>query len=125
MFQPSMVPFGISLENTSNKGGGSCYNLDEILKISEFCRKNKLGIHLDGARIFNALVATNQKAIDYGKAFDSISVCLSKGLGAPIGSILLGNKDFIYESKRIRKFQNHNSAMDVCQNILAPTHHKS
>lgn len=93
----------ISLENTSNKGGGSCYSLDEILKISEFCRKNKLGIHLDGARIFNALVATNQKAIDYGKAFDSISVCLSKGLGAPIGSILLGDKDFIYESKRIRK----------------------
>ena len=93
----------VALENTANKGGGSCYNLDAILEISEFCRNNKLGLHLDGARIFNALLATNQKATDYGKAFDSISVCLSKGLGAPIGSVLLGNGNFIYESRRVRK----------------------
>ncbi len=93
----------IALENTSNKGGGSCYDMQSIVEISDFCRKNNFGIHLDGARIFNALVATNQNPIEYGKAFDSISICLSKGLGAPIGSVLLGKEDFIYNAKRVRK----------------------
>jgi len=93
----------ISLENTVNKGGGACYSMDSIFEISNFCRNNNLAFHLDGARIFNALVKTNQKPLDYGKSFDSISICLSKGLGAPVGSILLGSRDFIYESKRVRK----------------------
>ena len=93
----------ISLENTCNKGGGSCYDISEIKKISNFCRSNNLGIHLDGARIFNALIATKQNPLDYGKFFDSISICLSKGLGAPVGSVLLASEKFIYDSKRVRK----------------------
>jgi len=93
----------IALENTCNKGGGSCYDMIKIKEISNFCRENKLAIHLDGARIFNALIATKQNAFEYGKAFDSISICLSKGLGAPVGSVLLGSKKFIYNAKRVRK----------------------
>ena len=93
----------VSLENTVNKGGGVCYSMESIFDISHFCRNNNLAFHLDGARIFNALVKTNQDPLNYGKSFDSISVCLSKGLGAPIGSILLGSQDFIYEAKRVRK----------------------
>ncbi len=93
----------VALENTCNKGGGSCYEMDSILEISDFCREKNMRTHLDGARIFNALVATNQNPIEYGKAFDSISICLSKGLGAPIGSVLLGSEDFIYNAKRVRK----------------------
>jgi threonine aldolase len=93
----------ISLENTSNRGGGSCYDWEEICKISEVCSERRLALHLDGARLFNALVARNQKPEDYGKVFDSISVCLSKGLGAPVGSLLLGKKDFIKNARRIRK----------------------
>jgi len=93
----------ISLENTCNKGGGSCYDINEIKHISNFCRKKKLSIHLDGARIFNALIATKQNPFDYGKYFDSISICLSKGLGAPVGSVLLADKNFIYKAKRVRK----------------------
>jgi threonine aldolase len=93
----------VSLENTMNKGGGSCYDFDQILSIKEVCRANGLGFHLDGARLFNALIAKDQNAIDYGKAFDTISICLSKGLGAPIGSILLGKAAEIKRAKRIRK----------------------
>ena len=93
----------IALENTCNKGGGSCYDINEIKDISTFCRESKLGIHLDGARLFNALVATKQDAFQYGDFFDSISICLSKGLGAPVGSVLLGDEKFIYNAKRVRK----------------------
>jgi len=93
----------IALENTCNKGGGSCYDFNEIKEISTFCRDNKLGIHLDGARLFNALIATKQNAFEYGKVFDSISICLSKGLGSPVGSVLLGSEKFIYDAKRVRK----------------------
>lgn len=93
----------ITLENTCNKGGGSCYDINQINSISAYCRANKLGFHLDGARLFNALVATKQSAFEYGRAFDSISICLSKGLGAPVGSVLLGSKEFIYNAKRVRK----------------------
>lgn len=93
----------ISLENTSNKGGGSCYELSTLADISEIARDKQLGFHLDGARLFNALVAKNQNTQDYGALFHSISICLSKGLGAPVGSLLLGSKDFIAEGKRIRK----------------------
>jgi threonine aldolase len=93
----------VSLENTMNKGGGSCYDLDQILAVKEVCSENGLGFHLDGARLFNALIATGQSALDYGKAFDTISVCLSKGLGAPVGSILLCKASEIKRAKRIRK----------------------
>ncbi len=93
----------VSLENTSNRGGGSCYNWSDILAIREVCTENGLAFHLDGARLFNALVATGQTTVQYGKVFDSISVCLSKSLGCPVGSILLGNKTFIKKARRIRK----------------------
>ncbi len=93
----------VSLENTSNRGGGCCYNFNDMLAIQEVCKKNNLLLHLDGARIFNALVAKKETPTQYGKIFNSISVCLSKGLGAPVGSVLLGNKNFIQKARRIRK----------------------
>jgi threonine aldolase len=93
----------VSLENTTNRGGGCCYDLIEISQIKEICLVNNLKLHLDGARLFNALVATKQTAEKYGEIFDSISICLSKGLGAPVGSLLLGNKEFIRKARRIRK----------------------
>jgi len=93
----------VSLENTSNRGGGSCYDFEEIKKIKQVCVENKLSLHLDGARLFNALVAKNETPKQYGEIFDSISVCLSKGLGCPVGSLLLGKKDFIKKARRIRK----------------------
>lgn len=93
----------VSLENTSNRGGGSCYNFTEIEHIKEVCLQNNLMLHLDGARLFNALIEKNETPKQYGKIFNSISICLSKGLGAPIGSILLGNQKFIQKAKKIRK----------------------
>ncbi len=93
----------VSLENTMNKGGGSIYDFNEILRIKEVCVEKGLKFHLDGARLFNALVETEDTTKDFGGVFDSISICLSKGLGAPIGSLLLGKKDFIKQSRRIRK----------------------
>lgn len=93
----------VVLENTCNKGGGSIYTLEEIQPIADVCRANDLGLHLDGARLFNALVETNDSMLEYGKTFDSISICLSKGLGAPVGSLLLGNKKFIKQARRLRK----------------------
>jgi len=93
----------VSLENTSNRGGGSCYEFTEMKKIGEVCREHKLAFHLDGARVWNAIVANNESTKEYGGLFDSISICLSKGLGAPVGSLLLGKKDFIKKARRIRK----------------------
>ncbi|WP_201978218.1 threonine aldolase family protein [Hymenobacter rubidus] len=93
----------VCLENTHNRGGGSCYALADLRAISEVAQRHGLARHLDGARIFNALVATGQRSEEYGKLFDSISVCLSKGLGAPVGSVLLGSAAFIQRCKRIRK----------------------
>ena len=93
----------VVLENTSNRGGGSCYTLEQITPISKLCKDKGLKFHLDGARIFNALAYTGDKAIDYGKYFDGISVCLSKGLGAPVGSVLLADKETINKARRIRK----------------------
>jgi threonine aldolase len=93
----------VSLENTSNRGGGSCYNFLEIEKIKQVCLQNNLNLHLDGARIFNAIIATHQTPKQYGETFDTISVCLSKGLGAPVGSVLLGSKNFIKKARRVRK----------------------
>jgi threonine aldolase len=93
----------VVLENTVNKGGGSCYTLEQIAPIAELCRQRNLKLHLDGARIFNALTYTGDNAVDYGKYFNGISVCLSKGLGTPVGSVLLADKDTITYARRIRK----------------------
>lgn len=93
----------VALENTVNKGGGGCYNLKEIKAIHKASKDNNLKIHLDGARVFNALVKTGENLKDYGQYFDTISICFSKGLGAPIGSALLGLKDSIKKARRIRK----------------------
>lgn len=93
----------VSLENTCNRGGGSCYELEEIQKIRAICDEHGLKLHLDGARIFNALVAKKQSALEYGQLFHTISVCLSKGLGCPVGSVLIGPADFIKKARRIRK----------------------
>jgi threonine aldolase len=93
----------VALENTCNKGGGTYYILDEIAAISEVCKRHHLALHLDGARVFNALAASGDKAEDYGQYFESISICLSKGLGAPVGSVLLGNSEFIKRARRVRK----------------------
>lgn len=93
----------VCLENTSNRGGGSCYELKEIIEIRKACEKYSLSLHLDGARLFNALVARKESPADYGKLFHSISVCLNKGLGCPIGSLLLGDKSFIKKARRVRK----------------------
>ena len=93
----------VSVENTANRGGGSCYDFSELEKIKEVCTNHQLAFHLDGARIFNAIVAKKDTPKQYGNVFDSISVCLSKGLGTPIGSVLLGKKDFIKKARRVRK----------------------
>lgn len=93
----------VVLENTTNRGGGSCYNFNDILQIGAVCKKNGLSLHIDGARLFNALVAKNETAAQYGEAFDTLSICLSKGLGAPVGSLLLGDAAFVKKARRIRK----------------------
>jgi threonine aldolase len=93
----------VAIENTVNKGGGACWQLPEIEKIQAVCRANGLGLHLDGARLFNAIVATQVKPAVFGQLFDSISICLSKGLGAPVGSLLLGRREFIQKAHRVRK----------------------
>jgi threonine aldolase len=93
----------VSLENTVNKGGGSIYDFNEVVKIREVCRQNNLLLHLDGARLFNALTETKQNTKDYGNVFDSISICLSKGLGCPVGSVLLGSLETIKQAERFRK----------------------
>jgi threonine aldolase len=91
------------VENTTNKGGGACYELEDLQKIKQVCDANNLKFHMDGARIWNALVAKKQDPKQFGKLFDTISVCLSKGLGAPIGSVLLADKATIHRALRIRK----------------------
>jgi len=93
----------VSIENTSNRGGGSCFSLESMQAISATCRSHNLHAHLDGARIFNALVATSTSAEQLHGLFDSISICFSKGLGAPVGSVLLGSTDFIKRGRRMRK----------------------
>ncbi len=93
----------VSLENTMNKGGGAIYDFEEILKIKKVCTENGLILHLDGARLANAIVETSQRFYDFGQTFDSISLCLSKGLGAPVGSLVLGKNDFIKQARRVRK----------------------
>lgn len=99
------VPYSrlVCIENTTNKGGGACWDFSELEKIQKISKENNLAFHLDGARLFNALVEKNEAPNQYGHLFDTISICLSKGLGAPIGSILLGSKAHIAKALRIRK----------------------
>jgi len=93
----------VCLENTANRGGGCCYDWEEVLRIKAVCQEHNLKLHLDGARLFNALIATKQDPSAYGNVFDSISVCLNKGMGCPMGSVLMGSETFIREARRIRK----------------------
>ncbi len=93
----------VSIENTCNRGGGKIFDFQEIQRIRQVCLNNKLKLHLDGARLFNALVEENRSPIEYGAEFDSISICLSKGLGAPVGSLLIGSNHLIQRGYRIRK----------------------
>lgn len=93
----------VALENTLNKAGGGYYKLSEVELISNLCKKYSLPLHLDGARIFNALEESKDKPADYAKYFDSISVCFSKGLGAPVGSALVGSTEFIAKARRYRR----------------------
>lgn len=93
----------VSLEDTANRGGGAIYDFEEIKRISAFCKTNDLPLHLDGARLMNAMVENKIDLKEYASQFDSISLCLSKGLGAPVGSVLIGKKDFIHKARRVRK----------------------
>ena len=99
------VPYNklVCIENTTNKGGGACWDFEEIKKIRQVCDTNNLGFHLDGARLWNALVAKKETPKQYGDVFDTISVCLSKGLGCPIGSVLVGDEAIMEDAIRIRK----------------------
>ena len=93
----------VALENTTNKGGGACWDFEEIKKIKLVCKDKKLGFHLDGARLWNALEEKSETPDQYGQYFDTISICLSKGLGCPIGSVLVGNNDIMEKAIRTRK----------------------
>ncbi|MCH4823273.1 aminotransferase class I/II-fold pyridoxal phosphate-dependent enzyme [Gramella lutea] len=93
----------VCLENTTNKGGGACYDLEEIKRVRKVCNEHGLGLHLDGARLFNAIVKKGEEPKDFGKLFDTISVCLSKGLGTPMGSVLIGKKELMKNAIRVRK----------------------
>lgn len=93
----------VVVENTCNKGGGSYYRLGEIQAIAQTCKRLGLALHLDGARLMNALIETGDSPAATGACFDSISLCLSKGLGAPVGSVLTGSNELIAQARRIRK----------------------
>ncbi len=93
----------VCIENTTNKGGGACWDFEELQKIRTVCDENNLSFHLDGARLFNALVVKGETPKQYGELFDTISICLSKGLGAPVGSVLIGSKADMEKALRIRK----------------------
>ena len=93
----------VEVENTTNKGGGACWNFYELKRIKEICEQHNLGYHLDGARLWNALVEKDETPKQYGQLFDTVSVCLSKGLGCPVGSVLLGDKDIMEDAIRLRK----------------------
>ena len=93
----------VSLEDTANKGGGAVYDFNDIVEISDYCKSIQLPLHLDGARMMNALMVNGVDPKEYASKFDTISLCLSKGLGAPIGSVLVGTKSQIKQARRIRK----------------------
>jgi threonine aldolase len=99
------MPFSkmVAIENTTNKGGGACYELEELQKIKDVCDKHNLKYHLDGARLWNAMVAKNHHPKQFGALFDTISVCFSKGLGCPVGSVLISDKETIHKALRVRK----------------------
>tara|TARA_R110000868_G_scaffold3811_11_gene23512 strand:+ start:16828 stop:17850 length:1023 start_codon:yes stop_codon:yes gene_type:complete len=102
-FYHSPVTSLVCIENTTNKGGGACWDLEELRAIGEVCKRHHLKYHLDGARLWNALIAKNESPLAYGELFQTISVCLSKGLGCPIGSVLLGDRENIDKALRVRK----------------------
>ncbi|WP_055444670.1 threonine aldolase family protein [Lacinutrix himadriensis] len=102
-FYHSALSSLVEVENTTNKGGGACWDFNELQKIRKVCDDNTLGLHLDGARLWNALVAKKETTEQYGNVFDTISVCLSKGLGCPIGSVLVGDEEIMEGAMRIRK----------------------
>lgn len=93
----------VCIENTANSAGGTCWDIEAIKDIRKVCQENNLAMHLDGARLWNAMVAKKEKPVQYGELFESISVCLSKGLGCPVGSMLIGSEEFIYKALRVRK----------------------
>ncbi|HEY1025844.1 MAG TPA: GntG family PLP-dependent aldolase [Sphingobacteriaceae bacterium] len=93
----------VVLENTVNRGGGSYYTINQIEPIYHMCKMKSLKLHLDGARLFNALIETSDDPKEYGRLFDGISICLSKGLGSPVGSLLLGSEETIVKARRVRK----------------------
>ncbi|EPR73656.1 L-allo-threonine aldolase [Winogradskyella psychrotolerans RS-3] len=93
----------VEVENTTNKGGGACWDFEELENIKNVCKTNNLGFHLDGARLWNAMVAKNETTMQYGQLFDTVSVCLSKGLGCPIGSVLIGDAEIMKKSLSLRK----------------------
>lgn len=93
----------VCIENTTNKGGGACWDFEELKRVKTVCEKHSLAYHLDGARLWNALVAKGETAVQYGDLFDTISICLSKGLGCPVGSVLVGSELEINKALRIRK----------------------
>jgi threonine aldolase len=93
----------VSLENTANRGGGACYDFNDLLAIRQVCNRHSMSLHLDGARLFNAMVAKHETPLQYGNNFDSISICLSKGLGTPVGSVLISSSPFIKKARRFRK----------------------
>jgi len=93
----------VCIENTTNKGGGACWDFTELQRIRKVCDEHHLAYHLDGARLWNALIAKNETPAQYGQLFDTISICLSKGLGCPVGSVLIGNAEMIHKAIRVRK----------------------
>lgn len=102
-FYHSPVTSLVCIENTTNKGGGACWDMEELRAIGEVCKRHGLKYHLDGARLWNALIAKNESPLAYGELFQTISVCLSKGLGCPIGSVLMGARENINKALRVRK----------------------
>jgi threonine aldolase len=93
----------VIFENTCNRGGGAVWDIAEVDRIKAICKTNGLALHMDGARIFNAMAATGESPADWGARCDTISICLSKGLGAPVGSVLIGSKELMRQARRVRK----------------------
>lgn len=93
----------VCVENTTNKGGGACYDRNELKRIKEVCSKHGLRYHMDGARLWNALIETGEDPKEYGAMFDTISLCFSKGLGTPLGTVLIGTKESMKNAMRVRK----------------------
>ena len=117
----------VCLENTHNRGGGQIYPLSDIQAIAQVCQDQELKLHLDGARLWNACVATGISEAEYAQAFDTVSVCFSKGLGAPIGSALAGSEEFIERSRRFRKMFGggmRQAGMMAAGDLYALKHHR-